>query len=201
MNLAVSDLLPLRLLLLAFAGFVNRDQARAIAYLVEENRVLREQVGQRRLRLSTGQRRRLAVLGRAIGRKALGQIARIATPDTILRWHRQLIAAKWTTVDRRLGRPPIMKSIRALIVKMATANSTWGYCRIQGELRKVGHRVAPSTIAKTLKDNGIAPSPRSADVLAHVLEGARRIDRRDRLSHGRSVDGARAGYAPRVVRR
>lgn len=159
MTRAVSDLSPLRLLLLAFAGFVNRDQARTIAYLVEENRVLREQCQGRRLRLTAQQRRRLAVLGRALGRKALRQVATIVTSDTILKWHRQLVAAKWTTVGRRVGRPPTMRAIRTLIVRMATANATWGYCRIQGELKKVGHRVARSTIAKTLKENGIAPSP------------------------------------------
>jgi len=80
------------------------------------------------------------------------------TPDTIMRWHRQLIAAKWTHSSNRVGRPGIMKAIRALIVRMATDNSSWSYCRIQGELRKLNHRVAPSTIAKTLKEHGIPTS-------------------------------------------
>ena len=87
------------------------------------------------------------------------RVATIVTPDTIMRWHRQLIAAKWTHSSNRVGRPGIMKAIRALIVRMATDNSNWGYCRIQGELKKLDHRVARSTIAKTLKDNGIRPSP------------------------------------------
>ncbi|HEX5054735.1 MAG TPA: integrase core domain-containing protein [Planctomycetota bacterium] len=153
------DLSPLRFLLFAFAGFVNRDQARVVAYLVEENRVLRRQLEGRRVRLTGDQRRRLAVLGRALGRKVLGQVATIVTPDTILRWHRQLIAAKWTTSGSRVGRPPVLRVIRELIVRMARDNNGWGYCRIQGELRKVGHRVARSTITKTLKANGISPSP------------------------------------------
>ena len=79
--------------------------------------------------------------------------------DTILRWHRQLIAAKWTYPSKRIGRPGIMKTIRKLIVRMATDNASWGYCRIQGELRKLNHRVDPSTIAKTLKEHGIRPAP------------------------------------------
>ncbi|MFO1078440.1 MAG: integrase core domain-containing protein [Planctomycetota bacterium] len=153
------DLSPLRLLLLVFAGLVHRDQVRVIEYLVEENRTLRSQLAGSRLRLGPDQRRRLAVLGRALGRKVLTQVATIVTPDTILRWHRQLVAAKWTTVGRRRGRPVLLRQIRELIVRMATDNARWGYCRIQGELKKVGHRVARSTIAKTLRENGIAPSP------------------------------------------
>jgi hypothetical protein len=132
---------------------------RVVAYLVEENRVLKEQLGGRRLRLTDHQRRRLAAKGRVLGRRLLHQVATIVTPDTILRWHRRLIAAKWTQPNRRVGRPGIMKAIRDLIVRMATDNCGWGYCRIQGELKKLDHRVARSTIANTLKDHGIRPSP------------------------------------------
>ena len=152
------DLFPLQLLLATFAGWVNRHQAQAIDYLVEENRVLKEQLGTRRLRLTDDQRRRLAAKGKVLGRRLLAKVATIVTPDTILRWHRRLIAAKWTHPSKRVGRPGIMKAIRELIVRMATDNSSWGYCRIQGELKKLDHRVARSTIAKTLKDNGIPPS-------------------------------------------
>ena len=150
---------PLQFLLATFAGWVNRQQAQVIDYLVEENRVLKEQIGNRRLRLSDDQRRRLAAKGKTLGRRLLDRVATIVTPDTILRWHRQLIAAKWTYPSKRVGRPGIMKQIRELIVRMATDNSSWGYCRIQGELKKLDHRVARSTIAKTLKDNGIRPAP------------------------------------------
>jgi len=153
------NLLLLQLLLATFAGWVNRHQAQVIEYLVEENRVLKEQLRGKRLRLTDDQRRRLAEKGKALGRRLLMRVATIVTPDTIMRWHRRLIAAKWTHPSKRVGRPGIMKTIRALIVRMATDNSSWGYCRIQGELRKLDHRVARSTIAKTLKDNGIAPSP------------------------------------------
>ena len=74
--------------------------------------------------------------------------------------HGRLIAAKWTcTARRRVGRPGILKEIRTLILRMANDNPTWGYCRIQGELRKLNHCVARSTIARMLKDNGITPSP------------------------------------------
>ena len=153
------ELISLQLLLATFAGWVNRQQTQAIEYLMEENRVLKEQLGGKRLRLTNDQRRRLAEKGKTLGRRLLGRIATIVTPDTILRWHRQLIAAKWTYPHQRIGRPGIMKAVRALIVRMATDNSAWGYCRIQGELRKLNHRVAPSTIAKTLKEHGIRPAP------------------------------------------
>ncbi len=156
------DLFPLQLLLAAFAGWVNRHQVDVIEYLVEENRVLKEQLGGKRLRLTDAQRRRLAAKGKVLGRRILARIATIVTPDTILRWHHRLIAAKWTHSTKRIGRPGIMKAIRTLIVRMATDNSNWGYCRIQGELKKLNHRVARSTIAKTMKDNGIAPSPQRA---------------------------------------
>jgi hypothetical protein len=71
---------------------------------------------------------------------------------------RQLIAAKWAYPSKRIGRPGIMKTVRELIVRMATDNSSWGYARIQGELKELNHRVARSTIAKTLKEHGIPPS-------------------------------------------
>jgi len=153
------DLFPLQLLLATFAGWVNREQAQVVAYLVEENRVLKEQLRGRRLRLTDDQRRRLAAKGKTLGRRLLHRVATIVTPDTIMRWHRRLIAAKWTYATKRVGRPGIMKAIRELIVRMATSNSSWGYCRIQGELKKLDHRVARSTIAKTLKEHGILPSP------------------------------------------
>ncbi|MHC4922423.1 MAG: hypothetical protein ACYTKC_22935 [Planctomycetota bacterium] len=70
-------------------------------------------------------------------------MATIVTPDTILRWHRRLIAAKWTHLTNRVGRPGIVKQIRKLIVRMAMGNSSWGYCRIQGELKKLNHAPSP----------------------------------------------------------
>ena len=87
---------PWQILVAALAGWMGRQQDAVIEYLREENRVLRQQLGHRRLRLTDDQRRRLAVRGKAIGRRALAEVASLVTPDTILRWHRQLIAQKWT---------------------------------------------------------------------------------------------------------
>ena len=122
-----------------------------IGYLVEENRVLRAQLRGRRLRLTDDQRRRLAVRGHRLGRAALRQVATIVTPDTILRWHRHLVARKWTYASKRLGRPGVIKEIRQLVVRMAEENPTWGYTRIRGALKNIGHRVGRSSIARILK--------------------------------------------------
>ncbi|MFT4515235.1 MAG: putative transposase [Planctomycetota bacterium] len=150
---------PVKLLLITFVGNVYRDQSRLIANLLEENRVCRELQGKKRPRLNDEQRRRLAAKDKPLGRRLLDKVAAIVTPDTIMRWHRRLIAEHHTYPHKtRLGRPGLMKAIRELIVRMETENSGWGYLRIRGELKKVGHPVAKTTIATTLKSNGIAPS-------------------------------------------
>src|SRR6267143_4890392 len=155
-----ADVPRLRLLLVSLAGWINRHQQHAIEYLVEENRVLREQLkGHRRLRLTDDQRRRLAAKGHRLGRRLLSRVATIVTPDTILRWNRRLIAEKWTYPRKRPGRPGTMKKVVRLITRMATDNPTWGYSRIQGALKNLDHRVARSTIARVLKEQGIPPVP------------------------------------------
>jgi putative transposase len=85
------------------------------------------------------------------------QIATVVTPDTILRWHRQLIVRKWTYSHKRYNRRGVLAEIRRLVVRMAGENPTWGYTRIQGALENVGHRVGRSTIARILKALGLAP--------------------------------------------
>ena len=122
----------LQFLLLLFSGWVSRHQREVIDYLMEENRVLREQLGGRRLRLNDDQRRRLAVKGKVLGRKVLGQVAGIVTPDTILRWYRLLVAKKYDGSKKRgPGRPRTKEAIADLVVRMATENPTWGYTRLR----------------------------------------------------------------------
>jgi putative transposase len=144
------------MLLAALLGRLDREQGDVIAFLREENRVLKAQVGCRRLRLNDEQRRRLAVLGKRLGRGLLREFATLVTPDTLLRWHREMVARKWTYPRRRQGRPGVLKEIRRLVVRMATDNPPWGYTRIQGALKNLGHRVARSTIARILKAEGPA---------------------------------------------
>ena len=117
---------PWQILVAAMAGWITRQQDAVIEYLREENRVLKQQLGRRRLRLTDDQRRRLAVRGKAIGRRALAEVASLVTPDTILRWHRQLIAEKWTHKRQSHGRPRIMEVITELTIRMARENPRWG---------------------------------------------------------------------------
>ncbi|MCU1337333.1 MAG: hypothetical protein JWO19_2914 [Bryobacterales bacterium] len=151
---------PFRLLLIAVAGWINQQQQDVIEYLKEENRVLREQLGGKRLRLSDDQRRRLAARAMTIGRKLLREGATIVTPETLLAWHRKLIAKKYNGSDRRgVGRPRIMEKIRMLVVRIALENRGWGYTRLQGALSNLGHVVARGTIANILMEHGIEPAP------------------------------------------
>ena len=155
----LTDCLPLRTLLLTAIGWVSREQQRAIEYLIEENRVLKEQLGNKRLRLTDDQRRRLAEKGKQLGRQLLGRVATIVTPDTIMRWHRQLVAAKWTYSNRPTRRKGVMAEIRTLVVRFANENPSWGYSRIQGAIGNLGHQVGRTTVSRILKREGIKPAP------------------------------------------
>jgi putative transposase len=86
----------------------------------------------------------------------------LVTPSTILRWHRQLVARHWTTQPARPGRPAIPGGVRALVIRLATENPTWGYRRLHGELTGLGYQIGASTVWKILTSSGIEPSPRRA---------------------------------------
>ena len=147
-------------LLLVLAGWVNRQQQDVIDYQQEENRVLRAGLRGKRLSLSDDDRRRLAVKAQALGREALAHIASVATPATLLRWYRHLIAAKYDgSKNRSPGRPPTAKDIRELIVRVARENPTWGYTRLRGALKNLGHELGRNTIKRILAEHGIAPAP------------------------------------------
>jgi transposase InsO family protein len=150
--------LPIQFLMLIFAGWVNRHQQDVIEYLQEENRALGEQLGGKRLRFTDQQRRRLAAKAKKVGRKGLFQIETLVTPDTLLRWHRQLIARKYDGSKRRSpGRPRTAAGIGELILRMARENPRWGYTRIRGALYNVGHEIGRNTIKRILLDNGFDP--------------------------------------------
>jgi transposase InsO family protein len=151
---------PFSLLVVSVAGWLNQRQQQVIEYLIEENRVLREQIGRRRLRFSDNQRRRLAAKAKKLGRNVLAQVATIVTPETLLAWHRKLIAKKYDgSAFRTPGRPLTSTEISNLVVRMAEENRSWGYRRLQSALANLGHSVARTTIANILKRHGIEPAP------------------------------------------
>lgn len=154
-------LYPWHVLVLVLSAWIRREQDKAIEYLRTENQVLREKLGKGRLLLNDRQRRRLAVPGKALGRKALSEIATVATLDTILRWHRQLVAQKQDSSNGRkpVGQPRTRQEVVDLIFRMAKENEGWGYDRIQGALQNLGYRVSDTTVGEILKAHGIPPAP------------------------------------------
>jgi putative transposase len=155
----VIDASAFQLLLMIVTGWLARREREVVAYLIEENRCLRRQLGTRRVRLTDDDRRRLAARAYRVGRRTLRDVATIATPDTLLRWHRQFIARKWTCGRSSVHRRQVLAEIRRLVVRMAEENPTWGYTRMQGALTNVGHRVGRSTIRRILKAAGLPPVP------------------------------------------
>jgi len=150
----------LQFLLMVVAGWLQRQQAATIDYLKAENRMLRARLGGRRIVFTDAERRQLAEKARALGRKALHELGTIVTPETLLRWHRELVARKWTFVERRNpGRPRIREELVALVVRMAEDNRGWGYTRIQGAMANLGHKLGRATIGRILKDHGVEPAP------------------------------------------
>src|ERR1700693_3232340 len=147
-------------LLMIAAGWVHRHQLIVIEFLQAENRLLKDRLRGKRIRFTDAERVLLARKAKAVGRKALLELETIVSPDTLLRWHRRLIAEKWNFVHRRgPGRPWIMQKISALIVRMAQDNPGGGYTRIQGARGNLGPRVGRGTIAKVLNRSGVEPSP------------------------------------------
>ncbi len=100
----------------------------------------------------------LASLSTVFDRARLAQIFLIVRPDTVIGWHRRLVARHWTQPTRR-GRPPVHAEIRRLALQMANENPIWGYRRVHGELSRLGYSVAASTVWKILRDAGIDPTP------------------------------------------
>ena len=152
--------MPLQFLAAWIATWLGEQQARVIEYQRAENMALLGRLGKHRLRLTDGERRRLAKLGKALGRKALQQVATIATPDTILRWYRELVAAKYDGSKKRgPGRPKKAAEIVRLLLEMATRNTGWGYTRLRDALNNVGYDIGRTTIQRILAEHGIEPAP------------------------------------------
>ena len=156
----VASLFPLQYLIATLALWLNRQQQEVIDYLKEENRLLKAKLGDRKIHFTDAERRRLAVRAKVIGRKGLCQLETLVTPDTLLRWHRELVAQKWNFVHRRIpGRPRTRDQIAPLILRMAEDNPTWGYTRILGALSNVGFKASHGPVANILQEHGIDPAP------------------------------------------
>jgi transposase InsO family protein len=147
-------------LLAYITGTVDQELLVRNEYLVTENRILRNQITGR-VRLTDGERKALAEIGQKLGKKALEAVATIVKPDTILAWHRTLVAQKFDGSQQRKapGRPPIDPELEALIVRMAQENRSWGYDRIVGVLANLGLTVSDQTVGNILKRHDIPPAP------------------------------------------
>jgi putative transposase len=151
--------LPLQFLAAWLAVWLGRALQDQVDYLKAENRVLMNSLGTNKLRLTGADRRRLAVLAKKLGRKALAEVATIASPETILRWYRELVAKEGDGRKRRgPGRPKKRGEIAKLAVRMARENETWGYTRIKGALQNLGHEIGRNTIKRILQEHGIEPA-------------------------------------------
>jgi putative transposase len=149
--LVVCRLLALLVLL------ARRDRSKEIEILVlrHELAILRRQAG--RPRLEASDRLVLTALSRVVPRRSWRAFP--VRPETLLRWHRQLVAWRWTYPHRRPGRPPIEREVRELIVRLARENASWGYVRIVGELRKLGITVSATLVRSVLADADVPPAP------------------------------------------
>ena len=139
----------------------GRSKDIELIVLRHQNAELRRQIA--RPALTDHDRTLLGAIAAALPRRP--RDGWIVSPETLLRWHRQRIAKHWTQPPaRRIGRPPTSADLRQLIVRLANENPTWGHRRIQGELARLGHTMAKTTVWQILTDNGIDPSPNRSEV-------------------------------------
>ena len=147
-------------LLAYITGSVDDELLLRNEYLVTENRILRNRI-QDRVRLTNAERVSLAEIGQQLGKQALEEVTNIVKPDTILGWHRKLIAQKFDSSEQRKSpvRPRIDQELEALVVRIARDNRSWGYDRIVGALVELGYTISDQTVGNILKRHGILPAP------------------------------------------
>ena len=141
-------------------GTVDQEVLLRNEYLAAENRILKAQL-KTPLRLTDAERMTLAEIAHRLGRKALGDVANTAKPDTIMGWYRRLIARKFDgSKSRRYpGRPRMDDEIEQWVVRMAKENTDWGYDRIMGAMANLGYRLSDQTVGNILQRHGIPPAP------------------------------------------
>jgi putative transposase len=147
-------------LLAYISGSVEDELLLRIEYLVAENRILRNQTTGR-VQLSDVERRTLAEIGKKLSKQALEEIATIVKPDTLLAWHRKLVAQKFDGSKQRQspGRPRIGPELEELVLRLARENRSWGYDCIQGALKHLGYTISDQTVGNILKRHRIPPAP------------------------------------------
>ena len=152
----------LQVIIAMVAGWVNRHQQQVIAYQQEEIRILKVKLGDQRIRFTDTERRRLATLAHPLGRKCLNATATLATPDTLMRWYKRLVADKFDGSHKRnkMGRPWVPDEVEQYVVRMATENPSWGYRRIQGAVANLGHHIDKITVRNILRRHHIDPAPK-----------------------------------------
>lgn len=161
---------PWYFLLWCIGAVLDEESQKIIRFQQAQIDVLQEVIGkEKRLILTDAQRRKLADAGQPLGRKKIGELCSLFTPDTILRWHRQLVAEHHTHENKSPGRPPLDEEIVALIVLLAKENPSWGADRIQGELKKLGHRISDTSVENILKGTGPEDGPEGQSTLRTVL--------------------------------
>ncbi len=133
----------------------ERSKELEILVLRHELPILRRQVSTPRF--APRDRLLLVALGRVLPRRSWGAFP--VTPETLLRWHRRIVAGRWTYPQRRPGRPPVEREVRELILRLARENVSWGYVRIVGELRKLGIYVSATLVRNVLARAGVPPAP------------------------------------------
>jgi hypothetical protein len=139
---------------------VRHEQEKMIEFLRAETEVLLEQLGDKRILLSDDERRLLAVKGMALEKEDLEKFCAIVQPDTIRRWHRELVEGnRYKNPQRKTGRPATEQEVVELVLRMARENPSWGYKRIEGALSNVGYSICSSTVANILKHHGVEPAP------------------------------------------
>ena len=137
----------------------NQDKDAEILALRHQLSVLQRQLSPDRVRFTPGDRALLAALLHRLPRNVLKRLHLVVRPDTVLRWHRDVVARRHAQRPRHPGRPRTVRSIRVLALRLARENPAWGYRRVHGELLVLRVKVAASTVREILHDAGIDPAP------------------------------------------
>jgi putative transposase len=198
--------LPLQFVIAMIAQAINERMARQLDYLMEEVRVLREvyttDTGRKRIPFTDEQRRRLAVAGQALTPEERETCCQLIRPRTILEWFRQLTAKRYdgSKQRRKPGRPRKADEIRALVVRLANENVTWGYTKIRDAMRGLKIDIGRTTVVNILAEAGVEPAPERTQPSRATTMGRMGASSVGRAAAGcsTSTSGRLREMAPRV---